>query len=1079
MAEKETLVQKFAINHFTNTPAHLLRSVEMGKALCRVFLPGEEIPENPATLLNITRDALIGNKYNISDDDFVRMMLNQIDNDPSLVTFDMVADLVESDAYRKFNQTQEDLLLKTRFENWLVNESMLANINMFNPVEVVINQNGLKRTLAAVNSGSLIKHAERANQIDVKLKEFDEIYIKHAPQNAFKRLEEIAKSNQDYITKIKNVYNVLCEKDIAGILSENIDATTVGAENSQTRNAMAVGTGLYVNKVLAAVAQRKGWNEAKFNQIYIKTPIEQRAEKIQHAAEKINEQSLHGEQQKEPVQKETSKEQVVNVVGTNTAKVNPVFDVVKTFGLTLGGATAMSAISSIPGVGSVVGPVLGLTTVVTAGVGACINNYRQAKIEAKARGEELDKSDALKIALKTGIAMMGKAAPYAMAMALGAKYRAIGAGLVMARTMFNDLERRANMQQQTINQLEAKQGKSKNIFDTIKNIITAAKEKRLKLSDFGKSFAYGAAKGAAVFVGGQMGREVGSAIGSNVSVDLKHGVTWNTDKMKDDLSETKLGKLAGMFNRGHEVADNVPLATAGASVQLSDENLARLQQIGRVELTDNARATAYVENHRQYIGGEQHDWYNAQQEQMAVQTLQKAGVDDPYGVLRKVGSASRFFGGEYKATLDNLCNGKISDQDVNQIFGALSQINEQGGLGRINTMTTNFIDTHAQVTNVTEPVAENTTDFIHHDFEGTPVENNTEPTKFVNVEQVVTTQHEPEPVDVVEQVVEEDPSVTDFIHHDFEGGATGSGATPFISAHYEEVNDNNNGIVVDFDDEDTLETFKSIQVENADTVESNLSNHTVGSAEELVHTDTEISDAKAFNSLPESQQRELIGIKAKAIVAQENGDSVAHDNFEKEYATKFNEYVAEDQRLDYISEQANIGGTHENVERSIWESKFNTDIPDKNGEMKPWYDTDEKRAEAAKNFIDKYGEDMGMNENDVHQYVRRGGSLKMEVPNASEQDYVNPSFNYRTALDNAVAQERGANVQNENLNTERATTSFPFGHHDIDVEPEVEVESVNESVDAAPDLKVKLSNFTNQSILKTGVNYNLDNEKDF
>ena len=50
------------------------------------------------------------------------------------------------------------------------------------------------------------------------------------------------------------------------------------------------------------------------------------------------------------------------------------------------------------------------------------------------------------------------------------------------------------------------------------------------------------------------------------------------------------------------------------------------------------------------------------------------------GVLRKLGSAARFFGGEYQSTLDHLCAGNLNNQDVENIIESLSLINEEGGL---------------------------------------------------------------------------------------------------------------------------------------------------------------------------------------------------------------------------------------------------------------------------------------------------------------------------------------------------------------------------------------------------------------
>ncbi len=108
-----------------------------------------------------------------------------------------------------------------------------------------------------------------------------------------------------------------------------------------------------------------------------------------------------------------------------------------------------------------------------------------------------------------------------------------------------------------------------------------------------------------------------------------------------------------------------------------------MSQIGEVKLTEHARMTVHADNHRQYVGGVQQDWYNSAQEETAMQTLRDAGVEDPAGVLRKAGSMARFFGGKYQTTLDNLCSGNCTDKDADNIFDALRQINEEGDLGEI------------------------------------------------------------------------------------------------------------------------------------------------------------------------------------------------------------------------------------------------------------------------------------------------------------------------------------------------------------------------------------------------------------
>ena len=157
---------------------------------------------------------------------------------------------------------------------------------------------------------------------------------------------------------------------------------------------------------------------------------------------------------------------------------------------------------------------------------------------------------------------------------------------------------------------------------------------------------------------------------------------------------------------------------------------------------------------------------------------------------------------------------------------------------------------------------------------------------------------------------------------------------------------------------------------------------TVRSPEELAKIDElakKAADARNFNSLPEKQQRELINIKAKAIVAQEQGDQAAYQEYKNEFDGKFKDYVAEDKRLDEISRQANIRGTSENQQRESLISYVSTL-------------SGEQQVEGIRTLTEKYGMDMGDGANGVRQYVRYGGSLKMEVPEVPDKNLLEQGY---------------------------------------------------------------------------------------
>lgn len=757
MAEKETLIQKFAKKHFTNTPSHMLRSISVGKFLHSYFMPGTEVPENPATLLNETYTVLTSNERDFSDEDFVRVMLSYINQEPGLVTFDMIADLLESDAYKKFGHGANDKNLKGQFENWLINGSMLSHLDLLSSFEVFYNINSIKRTAAALRQGGFREHAEYINQIDQQLEnkkqEFDETFVNHADDDAFEKLvATVNDKNLNYVDKLKNIYNILCDEEHANFLANNLDAITMGADRSQTRNAMIEGAVLTANKILYAYAKRKGLTKEQFKQLYLKFKVDERAEQFEeHAAQlgAMQENAIEHEAQNNSEQNANVESAQVNeTVVPNEAsdeladeqpnrghrpqvKFNPVFDIVKTFGITLGGATAISAISAIPGVGPYVGPALAITTIVSAGIISGFANLHKAQAEAKARGEKLKKSDGAKIALKAGIAMIGKAFPYAAAMLLGPKWRAVAAGFVMVKSTLRDLERRANLQREVVEQLEAQAANHpKGIRARLKNFLNHCKNvvHNVNKNDVAKSVAYGLGKGAAVYLGGQIGRE----IGSNLSFSHKDGlsVRLDTEQIKKDLSEDKLVKFVGntanhvkdfknrfvatpeelqqqaenAYGNTYRVLKTAGVATAAAvgtsldgSSDLSDENLARLQGLGKIELTDNARLTAYSANNKQFFNGKRELLYNEQQEKAMIGTMEKLGVKDPYGLLRKLYSTVQFErSGEienngFSETMNHLENGFANNHDVDNLIKSDEIINKEGGLGRIITQTQSLL----------------------------------------------------------------------------------------------------------------------------------------------------------------------------------------------------------------------------------------------------------------------------------------------------------------------------------------------------------------------------------------------------
>ena len=723
------LLKKF-MKYFDNTDANKLRSIDFGKFLFKTYYPDREVPSDPVALLNATQSLFtIGfDDSLITEEAFVRFVIEKCTSEPGLLTFDMIADLLESPAYKKFGQkSSEDALKKYNFEKYLIFSSMLLKIDEMSPDDVVLSKDSMRRVITALEPK--FKDPKKVKtkfekQINEKIDEFDETYINHANKNAVKELQKISDAKgQEPVAQLKQIYSVLCDEEHASFFAEAIDSITMGAKDSKTRQTMIEGATVATNKILYAMAQRKGWSDQEFEKISYELPLLKRSAEFEKKAAKIN--------------------------GKKTTKtLNPVVDVARTFAMSLTGATVISTISAIPGVGTAVGPLLGVATVIRAGFHAGLVNYSEAKKAAKVRGEELNKSDAKKIALKTGLAMMGKAVPYAMSIAVGPKMRAVGAGIVVAKTMFDDLDRRADAQLAQVEQMEAQSGKPKKFIDRLINIATAVKEKRLKFSDFAKATAYGAAKGAAVYLGGSVGRNLGQSVGSNISFhkdESGFGMKVNTAQIKEDVQKdwdnSKLGKLfskfGGMREQSVEAApihyqspadvaqqeaykqtvqaqhdahvraaedahlrelqeqlqaqqnfdttqqgfDTSSMSDNKFDINASQENLDRMNaELKDMDVNDRARLTADPDNDQQFVNGVQQDWSTKAQFNNMVDTLEEAGMshEDAVASVRKLGSAMRFQGGNYQKAWDDLGNRVINDNVVNALCDANQNVDETG-----------------------------------------------------------------------------------------------------------------------------------------------------------------------------------------------------------------------------------------------------------------------------------------------------------------------------------------------------------------------------------------------------------------
>ena len=621
--------------YFTDTPANILRSIDFGKHLWRYFETDKEkeLPKNPADLLNTTREFLEDDE--VTDENLVRLVIDKVKHDHgSLLTFDMIADLVESEAYKNFDKTGKDKRAKREFEHWLRNKSLLSKLDSCTSTDIVLEEDGLRRVI-----NKIVSEQEREKYltvIDEKNAEFDETYVqklKNNQEDSLTQLKEIAVSKgsgnlrEAALQKVGGVYNVLCSLDKVQTINEQIYTTMAGVPDFQSKNVIASGWVHNTNKTLFALQKRGVIPEQEFDQITI--------EELPHQTQ------------------------------TQKKRVNPVWDVAKTFGLTAGGATVFSAVSSIS---PVLGMALGVVGVIGAGIATGFNEGKKLR----KNNIELTASQIKEIAYKSGVAMVKKAIPFFAAVTLGPAGRVFGAVTVAAKTFIDDIKYRAGLKRDTFEQQQAEEQKEelkgiKGFFKKVKNNIKKVGQdikqvgqdmKQIGAKEIGKSVAYALGKGAAVFFGGWAGAEFGSRLGANYLAN-----------------------------------------------QLTTENLEALDSMDNIELTENARATAYEANDRQYVDGVQQDWYNAQEQANAVKVLEEHGVEDPMGVLRKLGSMARFNGGEFQDTLDNLTSGHINNNDVQNIIESLNSIDETGDL--ISNHSGNTVTTNNTNSTQTTPVENN------------------------------------------------------------------------------------------------------------------------------------------------------------------------------------------------------------------------------------------------------------------------------------------------------------------------------------------------------------------------------------
>ena len=168
------LISRFMRYFDASMPSNSFQAIDFGKHIFRYMLPNDRIPQDSESLMNMTRLTL-QQRDGFTDKDFVRLVIDKVNDNPGLITFDMVADLVESDAYKNYGTTSgSELGRKQKFERWICDKSVLKKVE--DPVVCALHEDSMKRVAAAIMPE---KDKEKYfAKIDGKIAEFEDVCAK-------------------------------------------------------------------------------------------------------------------------------------------------------------------------------------------------------------------------------------------------------------------------------------------------------------------------------------------------------------------------------------------------------------------------------------------------------------------------------------------------------------------------------------------------------------------------------------------------------------------------------------------------------------------------------------------------------------------------------------------------------------------------------------------------------------------------------------------------------------------------------------------------------------------------------------
>jgi len=512
------LISRFMRYFDASMPSNSFQAIDFGKHIFRYMLPNDRIPQDTESLMNMTRLTL-QQRDGFTDKDFVRLVIDKVNDNPGLITFDMVADLVESDAYKNYGTTLgSELGSKQKFECWIRDKSVLKKIE--DPVVCALNEESMKRVAAAIMPE---KDKEKYfAKIDGKIKEFDDVCAQklREDKSLITQLEANARevgesgSRENALQKVRDMYGIICTPPFGALYGEKIDADLAAKTTIAEKNIAASGHVAYANMTLEALAKRGVISQKDLQKVT------------------IDELPFKDKTQSQP---ELKKRGVAFYVS----------DVLKTAASSFVGATAFSVI------GKICPPAAGIAAAaLVAGTGFKAAREEYKKLDKNPEYTKLQKIR--KAALKGTSAVVTKGIPALAAVALGPVARVFGAAGVAVRSFVEDIEHRAEIQRQNQQALEQNQDQlqqheqgnqqqhKKGIKGFISDFVGGIKDKfnktresikSLKGKDIGKSVAYGISKGFATYFGAQAGVGVGNALGDRLSAGITEIPEQQTDKM--------------------------------------------------------------------------------------------------------------------------------------------------------------------------------------------------------------------------------------------------------------------------------------------------------------------------------------------------------------------------------------------------------------------------------------------------------------------------------------------------------------------------------------------------------------------